>query len=76
MEKPTALAEILEKIDANKALLENRGPLKDVYTEQIDGQYRILNTYTSNAIEGNSFSLLETKLWLEDGVTVEGKTRT
>jgi Fic family protein len=30
-------------------------------------------TYTSNAIEGNSLTLAETKVLLEDGITVGGK---
>ena len=31
-------------------------------------------TYNSNAIEGNTFTLMETKVLLEDGITVGGKT--
>jgi Fic family protein len=55
--------------------LQKRGPLVDVCHKKIDDQYRILNTFTSNAIEGNGFSLKDTKLWLEDGITVSGKSR-
>lgn len=55
--------------------MEDCGPLADVYQQNLDEQNRIINTFTSNAIEGNSFSLMDTKLLLDDGITVGGKTR-
>jgi Fic family protein len=69
------LQDILNKIDVNKSRLQRYSLLQDIEQEQIDSYYRILNTHTSNAVEGNSFTLLETKMWLEDGITVNGKTR-
>ena len=35
--------------------------------------YRVEWTYNSNAIEGNTLTLLETKLVLEEGLTIGGK---
>jgi excisionase family DNA binding protein len=36
--------------------------------------FRVELTYNSNAIEGNSLSLIETKLVLEEGMTIGGKS--
>lgn len=36
--------------------------------------FYIKNTYHSNAIEGNTLTLYETKAILEDGITIQGKT--
>ena len=35
--------------------------------------YRVGLTYTSNALEGNSLTESETKIVIEDGLTIEGK---
>ena len=40
---------------------------------QLKEYYRVGLTYSSNAIEGNSLTLSETKVVLEDGLTVGGK---
>lgn len=34
----------------------------------------ILHVYASNAIEGNTMSLAETRVVLEDGITIGGKS--
>ncbi len=41
--------------------------------KELDAYFRIGMTYTSNALEGNSLTLSETKVLLEDGITVGGK---
>ncbi|MDR1659777.1 MAG: Fic family protein [Desulfovibrio sp.] len=41
---------------------------------QIRQYYRVGLTWTSNAIEGSSYTESETKILLEDGITVGGKT--
>ncbi|MCL2866440.1 MAG: hypothetical protein FWF47_01620 [Clostridia bacterium] len=40
---------------------------------ELDAYYKIGTTYTSNALEGNLLTLTETKVLLEDGITVGGK---
>ncbi|MCL2426790.1 MAG: Fic family protein, partial [Oscillospiraceae bacterium] len=40
---------------------------------ELDKYYRVGLTYTSNALEGNTLTLSETKIVLEDGITVGGK---
>jgi Fic family protein len=42
--------------------------------EKLHDEMRLLHTYNSNAIEGNTLTLSETKLVLEEGITVGGKT--
>ena len=35
---------------------------------------KVMEVYNSNAIEGNTLTLGETKLVIEDGITIGGKT--
>ena len=42
--------------------------------QKLKEDFLIRNTYHSNAIEGNTLSIYETKVILEDGITVGGKS--
>lgn len=66
-------ADLLNKIDAYRAVINSRRPLTPEEVKELDGYYRIGTTYSSNALEGNSLTLTETKVLLEDGITVGGK---
>jgi Fic family protein len=68
--EPTAL---LKRIDENKAVIDTRRPLAKEEIRQLDDYFRIGLTYTSNALEGNTLSISETKVIIEDGITVGGK---
>ena len=48
-------------------------PLDAYEIKQLKEYFRIGLTYTSNAIEGNSLTESETKVVLEDGITIGGK---
>ena len=48
-------------------------PLSAETLKSLREYYRIGLTYTSNAIEGNSLTESETKVVIEDGLTLEGK---
>ena len=48
-------------------------PLDAYEVKQLKEYYRIGLTYSSNAIEGNSLTESETKVVLEDGITIGGK---
>lgn len=48
--------------------------LNDILLKQLREDLIVKWTYNSNAIEGSTFSLAETKVLLEDGITVGGKT--
>jgi Fic family protein len=67
------LHEILNKIDQYKANIDSYRPLSLDNIRRLDEYYRIGFTYASNALEGNSLTISETKIILEDGLTVNGK---
>lgn len=59
--------------DEYKAKIDAYRPLEEYILKQIKAYFKISFTYTSNAIEGNSLSLNETKIIIEDGITIGGK---
>ena len=65
--------ELLTKIDRNAAAIRAYRPLSEAEVRELDAYYKIGTTYTSNALEGNSLTISETKVLLEDGITVGGK---
>lgn len=64
---------LLEKIDTYANAIRAHRPLSEAEIKELDAYYRIGMTYSSNALEGNSLTLSETKVLLEDGLTVGGK---
>lgn len=60
--------------DEYKAKIDAYRPLDKNILRQIKAYFKISFTYTSNAIEGNSLSLNETKIIIEDGITIGGKS--
>ena len=67
------LQNLLKRIDDKKTEIDKRRPLSPEEAKQLDAYFRIGVTYTSNALEGNSLTLTETKVLLEDGITAGGK---
>lgn len=65
--------EILRKIDLFQKEISALRPMEGGMLEQIQDYYRVGLTWTSNALEGNSLTESETKVLLEDGLTVGGK---
>ncbi|MEW6620314.1 MAG: Fic family protein, partial [bacterium] len=63
----------IEKSDILKKEIDSCRPIKGSLLKQIREYYRIGLTYSSNAIEGNSLTETETKIVLEDGITIGGK---
>lgn len=64
---------LFDKIDSYAKLIRDRRPLSVGEVKELDAYFRVGITYTSNALEGNSLTLSETKVLLEDGITVGGK---
>jgi Fic family protein len=64
---------IYERLDANKKTIDVVRPFESETLRQLREYYRIGLTWTSNALEGNSLTEIETKVLLEDGLTVGGK---
>ena len=65
--------DLLKRIDDYAAVIRAYRPLSEAEVKELDAYYRIGMTYSSNALEGNSLTLSETKVLLEDGITVGGK---
>lgn len=59
-------------IDNLKAELDTYRPFDNNTLQQLKEYYRISLTYTSNALEGNTLTESETKVILEDGITIGG----
>ena len=67
-------AELFASLDALKARLDAHRPLPPDVVSQIREDMRVRFTYHSNAIEGNTLTMSETKAVLEDGITIGGKS--
>lgn len=65
---------MFEMIDKKKNIIENKRPLPKNTLTSLREKIILDWTYNSNAIEGNTLTLSETKVVLEDGITVGGKT--
>lgn len=66
------LQELLQKADSYKQKISSARPLAKEELKSLDDYFRIGFTYTSNALEGNTLTISETKILLEDGITVGG----
>ncbi|MBI4712469.1 MAG: Fic family protein [Planctomycetes bacterium] len=63
----------ISAIDELKQQLDKHRPFDRHTLGQLKEYYRIGLTYSSNALEGNSLTETETKIVLEDGITIGGK---
>jgi len=61
------------KIDRLKTTIDKIRPFEGDMLAQLQAYFRIGLTYSSNALEGNTLTISETKVLLEDGLTVGGK---
>jgi Fic family protein len=64
---------IKERIDKKLKLLNSYRPLPTPAVKKIREQFEVEMTYNSNAIEGNSLTLKETHLVINEGITIKGK---
>ena len=62
-----------DEIDRNKKLLDSKRPLPKETVNSLRENYILEWTYNSNAIEGNTLTIAETKVVLE-GITIGGKS--
>lgn len=67
---PTALA---ARIEHKKARLDHLRPRSPSALTNLEHAYDLELTYTSNAIEGNTLTQIETNLVIEKGITIGGK---
>lgn len=67
------LSQLLQKIDANQELINQNRPLDQNQVKNLKDYFKIGITYSSNALEGNTLTESETKVVIEDGITIGGK---
>jgi Fic family protein len=68
------LSNTFTRLEEKKALLTQSRPLPAIALQKIKDSLSIEWTYNSNSIEGNSLTLQETYVVLQDGMTVKGKS--
>ncbi|MFQ5812385.1 MAG: Fic family protein [Anaerolineae bacterium] len=68
------MEEILARLDEKKAQLDVARPLPPGIVAKLKEHFDVEWTYHSNAIEGSTLTLAETRLVLLDGLTVGGKS--
>lgn len=68
------LNEPLQRLAHLKQKLDDARPLPKMALNKLQENNRLEWTYNSNAIEGNTLNLNETRVVLEDGITIGGKT--
>jgi len=66
--------DLLTEISYLKTQLDSLRPFDDAQLRNLRQWFHIWFTHHSNAIEGNTLSLTEVKVLLEDGITIWGKT--
>lgn len=70
----TEIVAILQEIDALKEELKTLRPLPPEALKKIEDALEMEYTYESNRIEGNTLTLQETALIVNEGVTISGKS--
>lgn len=63
-----------DRLYEKKQLLQTSRPLPNIALNKIKESLSIEWTYNSNSIEGNTLSLRETQMVLQEGITVKGKS--
>ena len=66
-------ADIIAGLEQKKAQLDRLRPLAPGALKNLEHAYDLELTYTSNAIEGNTLTQIETNLVIEQGITIGGK---
>ena len=66
--------EQLERISHKKLTLDQYRPISGLALQKLRDELSLEWTYNSNAIEGNTLTLQETRIVLEEGMTVGGKS--
>ena len=67
------MSDIFKEIDNLQQQINQHRPYSPELLKQIKDHYRIGLTYSSNALEGNTLTESETKVVLEEGLTIGGK---
>lgn len=65
--------DIIKKTDHYQEIINKKRPFEQPVLDEIRKYYRVGLTWSSNSLEGNSLTESETKVLIEDGITVGGK---
>lgn len=68
------MKQLLNEVDALKVQLSTLRPLPEEVLKKVQNALDIEYTYESNRIEGNTLTLQETALIVNEGVTISGKS--
>lgn len=68
------LQDQIARVTEKKKQLDSLRPIPDIVIRSIKEALTLEWTYNSNGIEGNSLTLRETKVILEEGMTIKGKS--
>ncbi len=63
-----------KRLYEKKAILQKSRPLPKIALQKIQEALAIEWTYNTNSIEGNTLSLRETQMVLQEGITIKGKS--
>ena len=66
--------QIHQRILTKKTQLDTHRPLSTTIVKKLHENLEINYTYNTNAIEGNTLTLQETKLIIREGITINGKS--
>ncbi len=68
------LQPMIDRLYEKKTILDKNRPFPSFIIEKIKENLSFEWTYNSNAIEGNTITLRETQLILQEGITIKGKS--
>jgi Fic family protein len=63
-----------ERLYQKRQDLQNSRPLPNIALNKIRESLSLEWTYNSNSIEGNTMSLRETQMVIQEGITIKGKS--
>jgi Fic family protein len=70
---PSEIQKLLKQVEKLQKGINRKRPLKQKRIQLLKNYYLIGLTYTSNSLEGNSLTESETKVVIEEGLTIGGK---
>lgn len=68
------LQPMINRLNEKKVMLDSSRPLPNSALHRIKTDLSLEWTYNSNSIEGNTLSLQETQMVLQEGITIKGKS--
>jgi transcriptional regulator with XRE-family HTH domain len=71
---PTDWQDKLQKLDALKIELAKKKPANTIQLKKLRDYFSVQYTYESNRIEGNTLTMQETHLVINEGITIGGKS--